>query len=115
MKYDWVKKITYMDGIIVLGLGMMTAGLGIKIKGVREKANTEVEVRKTEQVLELRVNINQAGRTELESLPAIGEKTAQKIIDYRNKHGPFRSKEEIKNVSGIGEKTYEKVVDKIEI
>lgn len=104
-----------MDGIIVLGLGMMTTGLGIKINGVREKGNVEVEVKKTEQVLELRVNINQAGRNELESLPAIGPKTAQKIIDYRNQHGPFRSKEEIKKVFGIGEKTYEKVVDKIEI
>jgi comEA protein len=61
------------------------------------------------------VNINKAGLTELEVLPAIGPKTAQKIIDYRNSGGFFKSKEEIKNVSGIGEKTYEKIKDKIEI
>ena len=48
-------------------------------------------------------------------LPAIGPVTAQKIIDYRNVRGVFKSKEEIMEVSGIGVKTYEKIKDKIKI
>ena len=49
------------------------------------------------------VNINHASGTELETLPGIGAKTADKIIEYRNEHGGFRSKEELKEVPTIGE------------
>jgi len=62
-----------------------------------------------------KVNINTAGLVELETLPGIGPKMAQKIIDYRNEAGAFKDKTEIKKVSGIGEKTYEKMADKIGI
>ncbi len=61
------------------------------------------------------VNINSASLGELQSLPGIGPITAQYIIDYRNKSGPFRSKEELKKVTGIGEKKYEKIKDAISI
>lgn len=53
-----------------------------------------------------RVNINTADKTALMSLPSIGEKTAQKIIDYRENVGKFQTKEDLKNVSGIGNKKY---------
>jgi len=61
------------------------------------------------------VNINSAGLGELQSLPGIGPVTAQYIIDYRNKRGPFGSKDELKNVTGIGDKKYEKIKDAISI
>ena len=60
-----------------------------------------------------KVNINTADLATLETLSGVGPATAQKIIDYRNAHGKFKSIEEIKKVSGIGEKTYEKFKDKI--
>ncbi len=56
-----------------------------------------------------RININNAGRAELESLPGIGPSLAQRIIDYRAKHGPFLSIEDVQNVSGIGEKRFEQI------
>ena len=59
------------------------------------------------------VNINHASRTELETLPGIGAKTADKIIEYRNEHGGFRSKEELKEVPTIGEGKYAKVSERI--
>ena len=61
------------------------------------------------------ININNAGLTELESLPGIGPVTANNIIEYRNKTGLFKAKEEIKNVTGIGEKKYEKIKKYISI
>ena len=50
------------------------------------------------------VNINTATARELDALPGIGEVIAQRIIDYRNAHGPFQSVDELINVKGIGEK-----------
>jgi competence protein ComEA len=61
------------------------------------------------------ININSAGLEELESLPGIGPVTAKSIIDYRNKNGLFKTKEELQNVTGIGEKKYEKIKQLISI
>ena len=61
------------------------------------------------------VNINYAGKRELESLPGIGPITAQSIIDYRTKCGLFKNKEDLKKVSGIGEKKYEKIKELIRV
>lgn len=61
------------------------------------------------------VNINTAQEIELRLLPGVGKATAQKIIDYRETHGNFKTKEEIKEISGIGEGKYNKLADKITI
>lgn len=41
------------------------------------------------------ININTASATDLEGLPGIGAKTAQRIVEYRQKNGPFKKIEEI--------------------
>ena len=53
------------------------------------------------------VNINTATASELETLPGVGEVTAQRIIEYRELNGPFQTIEAIQEVSGIGPKTFE--------
>lgn len=61
------------------------------------------------------VNINTAGQNELDTLPGIGPAYAQRIIQYREANGPFKSIEDLKNVSGIGDKTFEKLKDRITV
>lgn len=61
------------------------------------------------------VNINKADQTELETLPNIGPKKAQEIIQYRENNGSFQSIEAIQNVPGIGPKTYESLKDLITV
>ena len=58
------------------------------------------------------ININTASLEELTTLKGIGEKKAQKIIEYRTK-SPFKTKEQIMEVSGIGESLYNKIKDNI--
>ncbi|MGD8539351.1 MAG: helix-hairpin-helix domain-containing protein [Candidatus Aminicenantes bacterium] len=62
-----------------------------------------------------KVNINTANLDELQTLPRIGEKVAQRIIDYRKEHGPFKKIEELMKVQGVGEKTFKQLKDKIEV
>ena len=52
------------------------------------------------------VELNTATAAELRTLPGVGERTAQRIIEYREEHGGFEKTEDIMNVRGIGEKTF---------
>lgn len=56
-----------------------------------------------------KININKATKEELDTLPGIGESTAQKIIQYREEHGSFKNIEELKEVKGIGDAKYEEI------
>ena len=61
-----------------------------------------------------KIDINTATSAQLVELKGIGEKTAQKIIEYRKKH-KFKSVDELVNVKGIGTKTLEKIRDQITV
>ncbi len=61
----------------------------------------------------IQVNINTADSAALDSLPGIGPALAQRIIDYRQEHGPFARLEDIMEVPGIGPGTFEKLQDLI--
>jgi len=55
------------------------------------------------------VNVNTASAAELTSVKGIGEAKSQAIVDYREKHGPFKSVDDLKAVSGIGDKLLEQL------
>jgi competence protein ComEA len=52
------------------------------------------------------VNINTATAKDLEGLPGIGQKTAARIVEFRQKNGPFKKIEDLMNIEGIGEKSF---------
>lgn len=55
------------------------------------------------------VNLNAATEAQLESLPGIGAKAAQRILEFRQKNGGFKKIEDLMNVKGIGEKNFLKL------
>ena len=53
-----------------------------------------------------KININQATAAQLALLPRIGEKVAERIVDYRKEHGNFARPDDLMEVKGIGEKLF---------
>lgn len=83
------------------------SNIGMK-NNTNEKTNKEGEVGG-------KININTSTKEELKELPRIGDSLSQRIIDYREEKGGFKSIEDIKEVSGIGEKMFENIKDKITV
>ena len=61
------------------------------------------------------VNINTADAEKLATLKGIGPALAQRIIEYREQNGAFKTVDEIKNVRGIGDKKFAAFKDKITV
>lgn len=69
---------------------------------------------KTEQTTNF-ININIAQKEELMLLDGVGEKTAERIIAYRQEQGMFENIADIQNVKGIGEKTFAEIAPYITV
>ena len=70
---------------------------------------------KSGSVSDGRVNINTASATELDALPGVGPSTAQAIVAYRTKKGPFGKVEDLLNVPGIGPSKLATMRDKVSL
>ncbi|RMF39574.1 MAG: helix-hairpin-helix domain-containing protein [Planctomycetota bacterium] len=56
-----------------------------------------------------KLDINRATAGQFEALPQVGPVLAQRIIDYRRRHGRFRAVEDLLQVRGFGPKTLERL------
>jgi len=118
-----MKKIKWVDGILVLGILFIIVGLGMNLKQEETKVVVErnsmvkndVVLGASLSAVNGKISLNRASLAELESLPKIGPKLGQRIIDYRVKNKGFRNVEEIKLVDGIGEKMYEQIKEKLSL
>lgn len=61
------------------------------------------------------INLNTATSAQIATLPGIGPKTADLIVQYRTKNGAFKKIEEIMNVRGVGEKSFLKLRSRITV
>ncbi|MCK4590277.1 MAG: helix-hairpin-helix domain-containing protein, partial [Candidatus Latescibacteria bacterium] len=62
-----------------------------------------------------RLDINSATAQQLVSLPGIGPKMAQRIIQWREENGAFQTVADLKRVKGIGAKNLEPLIPLIEV
>lgn len=62
-----------------------------------------------------KININQASVEQLAQLVRIGPKYAQRIVAYREEHGPFVKPEDIMKVPGVGARTFQENQDRISV
>ena len=65
--------------------------------------------------LDGRLDLNRASADELEGLPGIGPKTAQRILEDRRKRGPFRKVPDLTRVKGIGAKTLARLLPHVTV
>lgn len=61
------------------------------------------------------VNINTATVEQLATLTGVGQEIAQRIVEYRQANGLFKSVEQLKNVKGIGDKILEKNMGRLTV
>jgi len=80
-----------------------------------ETTSAPTEAVEETQAVTFPIDINAASEAEFQALPGIGEVLAQRIVAYRQEHGPFHAVEELLNVEGIGEKRIAQILDLITI
>lgn len=92
-----------LAGLLVLAV-VLALGTGLAL------AKDPVKVRPKPQILTIKlIDINSATVDELQEIKGIGPVLADRIVKYRKKHGPFKSKADIQKIEGVGPKTYEDI------
>ncbi|MES2789152.1 MAG: helix-hairpin-helix domain-containing protein [Planctomycetota bacterium] len=96
----------FVGTLVIAAIGLM--GLyGLRLTGWGQ---TLVEIdRLPARQYDYQLDINQAPWVEWTLLDGIGEKTARRIVAFRDEHGPFKTIEDVGKVPGIGPKTWEQI------
>jgi competence protein ComEA len=97
-------KTTRWLGALVLAMWCLSGGAA-----VADDKPTKVKAEGKEG----KVNINEASKAELMKLEGVGPGGAQKIIDYRDAHGPFKKAQDLEKVDGVGKGVIEKNAGRI--
>ena len=101
----------------VLALGWWSSGPGAEISaaGANPTDPPAWHVSMEQATEQEPININKASAEALQALPRIGKTVAQRIVAFREEHGPFERIEELMNVRGVGEKTFLRLKDRITV
>jgi competence protein ComEA len=92
-----------------IALFVLVALLGLGADVAAERRGDQVVATKADAP----VNINTASVKQLMTLEGVGQKVAEKVVEYRSAHGPFKKPQEIRKVQGIGSGLWEKNRERI--
>ena len=95
---------------LVLALALLLVAFGTIPATAQRTAKPSPVAPSTEAV-----NLNNATAQQLADLPGIGIKTAELIVQYRTKNGPFKKIEEVMNVRGVGEKSFLRIKERLTV
>lgn len=115
----WILGISFVAGIgYRIAQHTMNTALDIPVGIVTGTPEAQALRRQADSIMLVRheqakapVNINTASAVELQRLHGIGKVLSQRIVEYREAHGPFKTIDELMNVSGIGPKKLEAARD----
>jgi len=94
---------------VVFVLSLLILGIGLDFYKKKTNRVNLVNFEALEEKLFDQVNINKASKSELTTIPGIGEKLAHSIIEYRNSNGNFKNMDDIKKIKGIKDKKLEQI------
>ena len=97
--------VTRWLGVMAVAMWCLTGGAAMA-EDKPDKPDKPVRVKADRK--DVKVNINEASKTELMKLAGVGAGSAQKIIEYREAHGPFKKAQDLEKVEGIGKGVLEK-------
>jgi competence protein ComEA len=86
--------------LVCIALMLSSAGPGV-VWSAEEHTTAEGPAKK--------IDLNRATAEQLEEIPGIGPALARRIVEFRDKEGPFRRIEDLMKVRGIGEKSFQKM------
>lgn len=94
------------------GMVIISESASIQEQSIEETVLSKSDLSSDEKV---KININTASVSLLQTLPNIGQVLAQRIVDYRNENGNFTAPEDLLLVEGIGEKRLEQIREYITV
>ena len=110
MKIDRKKSLACLLGIALALLAIASTPLHAAPLNLTKVKNVTIDTgRKMTTTIDQKININTATMEDLMTIPGIGPKTSENIVQYRSQIGQFRAIEDLLNVKGIGPKTLEKI------
>lgn len=102
-----------MNGVKTIRNSLATITLALAVCGSGMMAYAAPSESKV--AVQAPVNLNRAGAEELVALKGIGPKMAERIIAYRNEHGPFKTVDQLVQVKGIGNAKFQKLKDQVTV
>jgi competence protein ComEA len=99
------------DQLVVAGLvlvALVSLGVYWLVRGGASGGLIEID-RADRRPAQFQLDINEADWPELSVLPEIGETLARRIVESREKEGPFADLDDLERVRGIGPKTLEQI------
>lgn len=99
-----------MNQLVILLLTVLSLSIAAPILAAPQAATPPAQAtEKATAAVAATINVNTASAAELQSLPGIGQKTAENIVAFRTEKGKFKNTRDLLKVKGIGEKTFEKI------